>query len=301
MINSLAKSTVNQYNSTYKLWWKFCHRKQLEPIQGQVCDAIEFLQELMENNQYGYSTLNSHRSALSLLLSKNIGEDPRMKRFMKGVSKLKPPVPRYSVTWDPSQVLQYLKTIDTSNLKNISLKLLTLLALATGQRLQTLSLIKLENIVESPDAYHIFISDRIKTSSVGKNQPYLKIPYFEEDIDLCVASTLKLYLRQTETLRSSKNGSLFLTYKKPFAVASKQTLSRWIKETLNLSGVNVDIFKPHSVRHASTSLAKRKGLNIDYIQKTIGWSNKSKVFSQFYDRPLQPTEDYVQTILSSGS
>ncbi|KAH0818718.1 hypothetical protein GEV33_004073 [Tenebrio molitor] len=46
---------------------------------------------------------------------------------------------------------------------------------------------------------------------------------------------------------------LFLTTTKPHSAASKQTISRWVKDTLQMAGVDVAQFKPHSTRHASTS------------------------------------------------
>ncbi|PZC73632.1 hypothetical protein B5X24_HaOG209006 [Helicoverpa armigera] len=65
---------------------------------------------------------------------------------------------------------------------------------------------------------------------------------------------------------------------------STQTLSRWIKDTLSLSGVDVSIFSAHSTRHAATSRARRAGVSVDQIRRTAGWSANSATFANFYDR-----------------
>ena len=46
-------------------------------------------------------------------------------------------------------------------------------------------------------------------------------------------------------------------------------------------------FKAHSTRHASTSKALQKGLSVDLIKRAAGWSQNSKVFCTFYNRPIE--------------
>lgn len=88
----------------------------------------------------GYSAINTARSALSSLIGKidgcPIGEHKLIVDFMKGVGRLRPVRARYSVTWNPDKVLNYLRTIklDECSLKQIALKLIALMALSTGQR-----------------------------------------------------------------------------------------------------------------------------------------------------------------------
>ena len=122
-----------------------------------------------------------------------------------------------------------------------------LLALSTSQRIQTLSKIFLENIIISIDVIQIKIPGRIKTSKVNYPQPCLIIPYFIDQPELCVASTLQSYINKTAALRNTIT-NLFITFKKPFRDATKQTLSRWVKIVLNFSGVDTNVFKPHSTR-----------------------------------------------------
>ena len=60
---------------------------------------------------------------------------------MKGVFELKTVLPKYSHTWDVDTVLKFLECYAPNNkltLKELSHKLVMLLALLTGQRCQTI-------------------------------------------------------------------------------------------------------------------------------------------------------------------
>jgi len=61
------------------------------------------------------------------------------------------------------------------------------------------------------------------------------------------------YLTRTKFARETRSCSqLLLSYVKPFGLVSRDTISRWVKFVLQSSGINVNIFKPHSTRSAST-------------------------------------------------
>ena len=104
-----------------------------------------FLTELAENG-LGYSSIITAKSALSntIILADNehvsVGEHPLVKRFLKGIYNQKPLLPRHTSVWDVSLVLNWLKSIDLNgiSLKLLSWKMVMLLALLSGQRIQTL-------------------------------------------------------------------------------------------------------------------------------------------------------------------
>ena len=57
----------------------------------------------------------------------------------------------------------------------------------------------------------------------------------------------------------------------PHKAVSVQTISRWLKQCLELAGIDTAVYKGHSFRHASTSKAKSVGVSIDDIFLTGGW------------------------------
>jgi len=218
-----------------------------------------------------------------------------IKRFCQGVAHLRPGAPKYETTWDPAVVLSYFRQLPAESelsLLQLSQKLATLLALATGQRQQTLCAIRIDNIVRRGNRLEIEIPKRLKTSKPGKLQPTLYLPFFVETA-ICPARCLLSYLETTAPLRGS-NRSLFVITCAPFGTASPATIARWIKETLAASGVDRR-FTAHSTRHAATSAADRKGLSLAAIQRAAGWGDSSRVFASFYNRPLAPDPSLFAT------
>ena len=173
---------------------------------------------------------------------------------MKGVYLDKPPKPKYSELWDVKVVLNYLKTLhplQSLSLKQLTLKLVTLLALTTAQRAQTLSSLNLDFMIDKGTTIIFKIPVLLKTSKPGKNMPVVTLHKFSDD-SLCVVNTLKHYLRQTNDKRKSRNLLVsFVTFQK----VTTCTISRWLKTTLSMSGIDTSFFSGHSTRGASASCA----------------------------------------------
>lgn len=224
----------------------FCSNKDYDCFEYSIEKILAFLSWQFECGA-SYGSLNTLRS-LALLISPEIGTDHRIKRFFKGVFKLRPPQPKYKVTWDPAIVLNYLSTLFPN--EDISLELLTqkiaaLLALVTAHRVQTLSLIELQNIVILPSKIEIKIPSRIKTSGPNRYQPTLSFPLFNDKPQICTARAISCYLERTERFRIPSLDKLLITYKKPFRNATPQSISRWIKTILRKSGLDTSIFTAH--------------------------------------------------------
>ena len=99
-------------------------------------------------------------------------------------------------------------------------------------------------------------------------------------------SALNKYLKSTETWRT--NGDKFqflLSYIKPHVEVHSLTVSRWIKEILKKTGVDVDVFKGHSTRSASTSKACLSGISVDDIRSRGSWLNESNR-QKFYHKQV---------------
>ena len=236
---------------------------------------------------------------MSLILPQDIGQNLLIRRFLKGVLKLRPPKPKYSVTWDPSLVLSYLKNLPSNtdlSLLTLSKKMAMLLALSTGQRIQTLSLIRIKNVIFQVSGLKIFITDPVKTTGLHSTQPCIELPYFTEE-KLCVVSTMLTYIEKTASVRPADEEFLFLSCTKPYKRASTNTIGRWLMDVMNKSGINTNLFSAYSTRHASTSAASRAGVSWDVIRKNAGWTEKSQMFARFYNRPLIPLKSDFMTLV----
>lgn len=289
LIASLSESSVRQYNVGLKKWWAFCEKEERVPFNVSSNNVLSLLANEF-NRGASYSSLNCYRSAISLIEGAELGADEQIRRFFRGVAKLRPATPKYDSTWDPKIVLNYLAAWfpnEEINLEKLTLKLVTLLALSTGHRPQTLSLIDTRNIYQTnANLLEIKIPDTVKTSGPGKKQPVLRLPFLSQDQTICVASVLTEYLKRTKELRGL-NGKLLISFKKPHKAVGTQTISRWIKDVMFKSGVDINVFSAYSTRHAATSAAKRKGVSIDVIRRTAGWSGESLAFARSYDRDVE--------------
>lgn len=201
-------------------------------------------------------------------------------------------------TWDPQLVLDYFRNrrhSANSYFTLLSRNLLTLLALATGQRQRALWAIAVPNVVQKPSHIEIKIPAPLKTLKVGRPQPTLRLPFFE-DHRICPTYTLFCYLKFTEGLRVAEQG-LFLTTCAPYPRAAPATLARWICNALRASGVS-DEYTAHSTRHASTFAASRRGLSLATLHRTVGWTETSATFAKFYNRELRPDPfAFAQSVL----
>lgn len=292
ILASISSSTWKQYDSCIRYWFDFCKKCNENFFEASVQNIMSFFTMLF-NAGKKYGTLNSCRSALCLILGNKFSQNDKIVRFFKGIYNLRPNLPKYNIMWDPSVVLDHLKEMfpnENITLECLSKKLIVLLALATGQRVQTLSLININNIEHKNHKIYIKIPEKIKTSSCNSLQPFLILPFFEANPGICPARTLLDYLKLTKDLRFN-NTYLFLSFKKPHREVSTQTLSRWIKTTLADCGIDTTIFTAHSTRHAATSAAQNAGANIDTIRKSAGWSDRSKAFARFYNRPIIAKKD----------
>lgn len=141
MLSSLADTTIKQYNFVQ---WQFCKQANLNPFNSYSDSVIfNFLNNQFEHGA-AYGSLNIHRSALALLLNRDLGSNRLIKRFFKGIYRLRPALPKYVATWDPQKVLDHVaqwKPHDSICLEKLTKKLTVLLALCTAHRAKTLSYI----------------------------------------------------------------------------------------------------------------------------------------------------------------
>lgn len=299
---SCSSSTWNNYKSVLRKWEDFAVKNCLSYSSPTVADVLLFLTNLFESG-LGYSSINLARSALSTVVSMidgaKMGEHNLIKRFLRGVYKLRPPLPKYNITWDAGLVLKLINGWPDN--KNLSLakhsyKLVALLALCTGQRVQTIQSISIDNIVMG-NPVQITLPAILKTTRPGAPNPVLTLPFYLENNKLCIVKTLQDYICRTEMYRINDNyKQLILTTVKPYKPASSQTISNWLVSILKDSGINTDIFKGHSFRHASSSRAAVKGLSTDSILNAVGWSTES-TFARFYNRRIIDNTEFANAIL----
>ena len=124
----------------------------------------------------------------------------------------------------------------------------------SAQRGQTIHLMNIHNMTKTDSFFSFSIHELTKTSKPGDLGKVIKLMAFTLKIRLCVYVCLNEYTKRTVSLWSDHE-QLFNSYVKPYKKVSRESIRRWLKYFMLLSGIDISLFKPHSPRVASTSAA----------------------------------------------
>ena len=127
IMESWSRNTKKTYTPYLKEYARYITRKNI-PLQVALSDVrvgIEFLTEVFNGRDVGYSVMNNARSALSTIMETTngitFGKDSLVKRLLKGMFRRNPSLPRYTVTYDAAIVLRHLSTIPLQNISLMSI------------------------------------------------------------------------------------------------------------------------------------------------------------------------------------
>ena len=224
-----------------------------------------------------------------------------MTRLLRGAFNDRPPLPRYTSTWNVQVVLDYLQSQgdnESMSLKDITWKTVMLLALTRPSRSADLSMLDLRKRSFKADGVEFFPTGLAKQSRQGKPIQSFFFPSCPDILELCPVRTLRAYEQKTKSLRGEES-KLFVATIKPHRAVASCTIARWLRSVLNAAGVDTSIFNSHSVRGASTSKAANMGITTEDILKAANWSSES-VFQRFYYKPTKKPE-YGRAVLAKVS
>ena len=259
-------------------------------------------------NQGGrYSTICAARSALATCITvenvANLAEHMLIKRFVKGIFNRHPPTPKYTSIWDINIVLELFNNLPENRdmpFEQLTKKFVVLLLILSARRKHTLTCIHIDKVDISNERLIIMPTGNLKHSRQNKKEEPIVLNKFDENKKLCIVNCAQCYMERRGKLPLD-TGKLIVTHKKPHRPASRDTISRWVKDVLSEAGVDTQTFAPHSCRSAATSKAKLHGIPIDEIMKRACWTRIS-TFSKFYDKDIVGTieetkSSYERTLL----
>ena len=295
ILASWAPKTISSYDVYIKKWVQYCKDNSInDPHKASYEEAMSFIADLY-NNGYKYGTIANARSALSAILPKKggvtFGQDPMVSKLLKSIFRLRPTLPKHTVMYDPELVLNYINELPHNYelmLEMLTKKLVTLLCLLSGQRVQAISSLRTDFSKVDDQLYTFYIPVVLKTTKPGRHQAPLQFQVFPHNNKLCVVNCLKEYTKRTDNIRENlakQPKNLILSYAYPHLPVGPSTIARYVKQFLGLAGIDLTVFTAHSTRSASTSKANNIGLSMKDIQKAAGWTNDS-TFRRFYDLPL---------------
>ena len=282
---------------------QFCSERACDPMHPTVENALCYLHSLYDRG-LSYSALNTARSAISNVDNHYtefshtpVGKHPLICRYLKGIFNKQKPVPKYSTIWSVDLVFGYLSNLwplHKISLKELTLKLVMLIALTTGQRCQTQTFLDISEryMKKHENCFEFSLIEHIKQDRPGKvfgNVRLYKYPTKER----CVYETLEFYLKATENLRSTTR--LLVSFVKPYKAVTSSTIGHWIKTVLASAGIDTSVFSAHSTCCASASKAITT-ISADMLIRAAGWSQES-TFRKFYDRPVALTNQMCFSVL----
>ena len=279
---------------------------RLDPTRCSVTDGLDYLADLFLQGR-PYRSINVHRSAISAyhipMVVGNaivpVGKHPMVSRLMSGVHNLRPPIAKYSFTWDIETVLDLFRSWpDILSPKQLSIKTVTLLSLIGIPRGAEAYLFDLDYFSDYSHYFTFDLPGTVKNVEEGRTPDPVEFNAHSEEPKLCPLTCIREYINMTKPWRlEGKPSTFFLTHKKPHNPASRSTLSRWMKNALLLAGEDTKVFQAHSLRGASSSKALLKGLSVRDIVSHGRWSRES-TWQKFYHKKVDSTaKKYQDSVL----
>ena len=108
----------------------------------------------------------------------------------------------------------------------------------------------------------------LKTSKPNNHLRNITLKAYPNDEALCVISCIKEYIKRTQVLRGECT-KLLISFVKPPGTVSTGTISRWLKTSLGLCGIDRAAFKACNFRAAPASTAKQAEVPIEKF-----WNSK---------------------------
>ena len=158
-----------------------------------------------------------------------MGQHPLVTRLLKGVYHDRPPLPRYTSTWNVEVVLSYLKALghnSSVSLKHLTWKTTMLLALTRPSRAADLSNLDIKGRQYRPEGVAFLPHTLAKQSRQGKPIKEFFFPSFPDDPDLCPVMTLKAYEERSGVTK------LLVSFIKPHGSVSSVQLLDGLKPSL---------------------------------------------------------------------
>ena len=219
--------------------------------------------------------------------------------------------------WDLSAVLTFLNSplfepLQQASLRDLTKKILFLLALATAKRVRELQAVSRAVSFVRSDACFSYVPEFVtKTESLSNLLPRSFLvdslsdfaAGLEDELLLCPVRALRLYLDRTSSF-SPLPRHLFLALRRPSRALSKNAISFFLCEEIHGAGTGrpeVGSVRAHSIRGVSTSAAFHQSWSVASVLESATWRSNS-VFASFYLRDLQHEfEDIHSWLQVSGS
>ena len=216
-------------------------------------------------------------------------------KVLKGIHNVRPSTAKYSAVWDVNLVLAYIGAMKSETFSELSLKMVSLLMLLSGNRVNMLSHMKVTHMFINEEECTFTFDEVLKTTQPGVSTLPMTFKAYPDDRSLCPVGNMWRYLEMRNIL--SGEDQLIITRVKPHKAARPETIANWLKLMLSHAGINTGRYSAHSYRASSTSSAALGGVSIGTILKSA--SNLHLV--DICIVPFNKSSSYYQLSCHSGS
>lgn len=283
-------------------------------------EVLEFLQEKADicaiSTIRGYITAIADRHKRVRLKGKYItlSQLPSVKTWLAGLERKKGFRKPRAPEWNLEIVIAALgkhpfEPLNEISLKHLTMKTAFLVAITSAKRVSEMHALDEHSIR--------YQGTRVTVDTLPWHRHKVDTPFHancpiafpmhelgKDDLpqELCVGRALREYCKRTRHYRVNrrKPNALFLCHgmKDRKKAASKQTIARWLQDTITLAYELMEVpvedrphrVHAHSTRKLSTSTAFEQGVDVETICQAATWSTP-KTFFQFYRLDVDRRED----------
>ena len=177
-LKSINRKTLISYQKSWRKFANWLHKWETGNSKITVNFIANYLiylfnSETLSGQKFSGEALNAVRSAISFFLKldlPDLGSHTAITRLFSTFYKLRPSFPRYIVTWDVGKVLNFLAKWhppSSLSLKQLTLKTVTLIALTSSDRAQTIHAMKVDRFSATPECLEFVIFDIFKMTRRG--------------------------------------------------------------------------------------------------------------------------------------
>ena len=304
LVSKSHRSGTNAvYSSHWKRWLHWCTSYSISPSDPSEVDLANFLAYLSQEHNLSPSSLRVYRAAISTTLRQlgapSFSDNALLRDVIRGASMAKAQVPRRLPSWDLFLVLSSLREspyepLDLADLKDLTLKTVFLIALASGRRASEichLSGLSRDVAREQDGSFSL----RFLPEFVAKNQapsdpsPVIRIlPLTDvDDLDrkLCPVRSLKHYVSSTREIRKAQR-KLFISYNPSYPKdITSASISRWLRCTIKnaYEHMSLDVVstRAHEVRAWASSAAFAHSWSLKDVMAAAYWRSESSFINHY--------------------
>ena len=123
-----------------------------------------------------------------------------VRKVLKGIHNVRPSTAKYAAVWDVNLVLAYVGAMRSDSFSDLSLKVVSLLMLLSGNRVNMLSHMKVTHMYINEEECTFTFDEVLKTTKPGLSTMPMKFTAYPADKSLCPVKTVWDYLELRNTL-----------------------------------------------------------------------------------------------------